>query len=329
MLGARAGRSKTNYIAAMKKSLTITVLFCFTLVKILAQPDCDRSCLTGIIDSYFKGLIENNTDTVPLAQHAKITENGKEKVLADTFWDDADGIPYRWDIVNTRLGDTGTETIIENEDGSYTMLMLRLKVKNSLITEVETIKVNKGNSGFLWGPEQLLNQPFSKELTQSYRKADRDSYYGLIAAAEGYWRAFQTNGTADYRPADLAPDADRYENGLHTTGHLPDGSFRSAREEFDRGAFVGRNLWDRRYAVVDEERGAVLCVVRFGLKDGWESQSAVTRNDRLVGEFFTVKNGMIQEIHAVLFNLDDSEPAGWPAYDYGPGEGGWQVLDTP
>jgi hypothetical protein len=61
--------------------------------------------------------------------------------------------------------------------------------------------------------------------------------------------------------------------------------------------------------------------VRFGLKDGAKSQSVATSNDRLVGEFFAVKNGRIQEVHAVLFNLPDAEPSVWPA-EYGPGRGG-------
>jgi hypothetical protein len=52
-----------------------------------------------------------------------------------------------------------------------------------------------------------------------------------------------------------------------------------------------------------------------------KSQSVATSNDRLVAEFFAVKNGMIQEIHAVLFNLPDAEPTGW-APEYGPGRGG-------
>lgn len=308
----------------MKSSVALFfVLFLVGTSNLKAQSDSDRVSYINIIDTYFGGLIENDVTAIPLARAVRITENGKVKLLAETFWASAASISYRWDIVNTRLGDTGTECIIKNKDGSYTMLMLRLKVKNNQITELETVKVNKGDAGFLWGPEQLLNAPLSRELTQSYREADRDSYYGLIAAAEGYWRAFQTTGTESYHPANLSPDAERFENGYHTCGHLPDGSFHSASEEFDKGAFIGRNLWDRRYAVVDEERGAVLSIVRFGIKDGMKSQSAVTSKDRLVGEFFTVKNGMIQEIHAVLFNLEDSEPTGWSTYDYGPGKGGW------
>jgi len=86
---------------------------------------------------------------------------------------------------------------------------------------------------------------------------------------------------------------------------------------FDEGKFPGRNIWDRRYPVVDEERGVVLFIVRLGLKGGAKSQSIATSNDRLVAEFFAIENGYIQEIQAILFNLRDAKATGWPA-DYGP-----------
>jgi len=105
------------------------------------------------------------------------------------------------------------------------------------------------------------------------------------------------------------------------TGMVRDGKFVSTAEGFDKGRFLGRNLWDRRYPVVDEERGIVLSIVRFGLKDGMKSQSASTTNDRLVAEFFAIKDGRIQEVHAVLFNLPDAEPTGWEP-QYGPARGG-------
>jgi len=80
---------------------------------------------------------------------------------------------------------------------------------------------------------------------------------------------------------------------------------------------------DRRYPVVDTERGIVLSIVRFGLKDGMKSESVATANDRLVAEFFAVKSGKIQEIQAVLFNLPDAKPTGWEP-QFGPGRGGSQ-----
>jgi hypothetical protein len=44
------------------------------------------------------------------------------------------------------------------------------------------------------------------------------------------------------------------------------------------------------------------------------------RRRRLVAEFFAVKRGYIQEIQAVLFNLPDAQPTGWPP-DTAPGRG--------
>lgn len=286
-----------------------------------AQIGCDRACLTGFVDAWFAGLHANATSGVPLANDVKISHNGTLMSLQDTYWDSAEETVYRWDIANTRLGDTGTEAIVRNIDGTFTIIGLRLKVQNGAITEIETIKANEGDAGFLWGPQDLLDRPLSHNLQLTIAEPERDSYYRLIAAAESYWRAFQTNGTPAYRPADLLPDINRFENGLQTTGYLPNGTYRDAADGFHRGAFLGRNLWDRRYPVVDEERGIVMSMVRFGLKDGMESQSAATSNSRIVAEWFTVKKGMIQEVHAVLFNVDDDLPPVWEA-DYGPGRGG-------
>ncbi len=301
------------------------IVFVFTSVlsaQASAQIGCDRGCLEGHISTYINALISNNPTAVPLASNAKISDNNRLVRLDEAFWDEAEEAVYRWDIANPRLGDAATEAVIRNSNGSFSVIAIRLKVINNAITEVEVVRADEGDADRLWGPERLVDYPLSRNLTNSIRIADRDSYYRLIAAAESYWRAFQTNGTEEYHPADLLYDTLRFENGLQTTGLFPDGGFRSAPDGFDTGRFIGRNLWDRRYPVVDEERGIVLSMVRFGLKNGMESQSVATSNDRLVAEFFQVKNGMIQEVHAVLYNLPDDVPGVWEA-DYGPGVGGW------
>ena len=308
-------------------SKVITVLFSACLLAaaltptVKAQGTCDRACLTVFVDGWFKGLAANSATGVPIAKDAKITQNGQLTTLAGTFWKGVDSVPYRWDIANIRMGDTGTEAVVKNADGSLTMLSVRLKVKNGAITEVETVKTNKGEANALWGPEVLLQKGVSPALQLTIREAERDSYYRLIAAAESYWRAFQTNGTPAYHPADLLPDVQRFENGLQTTGMVRDGAYVSAASGFDAGRFLGRNLWDRRYPVVDEERGIVMSMLRFGLKDGARSQATATANSRIVAEWFAVKHGLIQEVHAVLFNVPDTMPTAWPA-EYGPGRGG-------
>ena len=284
-----------------------------------AKTDCNRACLTGFVDTYFKALTANTPGAVPLAATAKVTFNGRTVKLDQGFWESAERTVYRFDIVNERLGDAAAEAVVLNADGSKSMFVVRLKVLDAKITEVETIRANKGEADRLWDPDRLTTVSPALQLTM--READQDSYYGLIAAAEAYWRAFQTNGTPEYHRAPLLPDTQRFENGLQTTGMVRDGAYVSAAAGFDQGRFLGRNLWDRRYPVVDTERGIVLSIVRFGLKDGAKSQSVATSNDRLVAEFFAVKNGMIQEVHAVLVNLPDAQPTGWEP-QYGPGRGG-------
>ena len=207
----------------MKALLGTVALAAFAAgaTSVSAQALCDRACLTKVIDGYFAALIANDAGALRQAARARITDNGAEKKLAETFWDGAQSIAYRFDIVNATRGDTGTESVIVNADGSKTMHMVRLKVANGAITEIETIKANQGEADRLWDPDRLT--AVSPDLQLTIREAERDSYYALIAAAEGYWRAFQTNGTPDYHPAPLLPDARRFENGLQTTGMVRDG----------------------------------------------------------------------------------------------------------
>jgi hypothetical protein len=291
----------------LKKRITLILLA--LLIVMPAHCNYDRSALTGYIDQYFKALIANNATVVPLAEGAKITLNGDIKSLAETFWENAESITYRFDILNTRHGDTGTEAVIKNSDGSLTMFMLRMKIEGDKIAEIETIKCNKGEADQIWDAVNLSE--VSPSYLLSIREVERDSYYDLIGTAESYWRAFQTNGSSEYRPARLLPDSKRFENGMQTTGMIKDGQYESTAKGFDTGFFKERNIWDRRYPVVDEERGVVLSIVRFGIKPGLKSRSEATSHDRLVAEFFSIRSGLIREIQAVIVNRPENKSTGW------------------
>ena len=107
---------------------------------------------------------------------------------------------------------------------------------------------------------------------------------------------------------------------------IKDGQYESTAKGFDTGFFKERNIWDRRYPVVDEERGVVLSIVRFGIKPGLKSRSEATSHDRLVAEFFAVRSGLISEIQAVIVNRPDEMSTGWVP-DYGPDRAGKDTFN--
>ena len=121
------------------RKIRITFLFLSMLVVMPLHGNYDRPALTGYIDQYFKALLANNASEVPLAKSVKITLNGDIKSLSESFWVNAESVIFRFDIVNTRRGDTGTEAVIKNSDGSLTMFMLRMKIEGDKIAEIEAI----------------------------------------------------------------------------------------------------------------------------------------------------------------------------------------------
>jgi hypothetical protein len=285
---------------------------------------CDRACLTKVVDAYIAGLIANDPARVPFSPGAKLTLNDDVVPAGRLFWDQAASVQARIDIANPRWGDTGTQAAITNADGSQYLYVFRLKVQDSHITEAEAMLIRNVEEGGLWDLETL--QTPNPNFNVKIRPAEQDSYYDLVAAAEGYWRAFNTNGTLEYRPAPFWPNVQRLENGYKTTDvAFGDNPAMTAAEQFDIGFHAGRNIWDLRYPVVDEEYGVVMSFARFGLKTGVTPNRPAQAATRLVAEFFAIRNGQIWDIQAVMVNRDEQLPSAWEP-DYGPTRGGWAPI---
>ena len=253
---------------------------------------CDRACLTRVVDTFVAGLIANDPSRLPLAPNARLTLNDDPVSAGRLFWDEAASVQGRVDIANPRWGDTGTQMVVTNADGSQFIYAFRLKVKEGRITEVEAMLIRNVTEGGLFDLTTL--QRPNPNFTTPIPPAEQDSYYDLVAAAEGYWRAFNTNGTPEYHPAAFWPTVPRLENGFKTTDVSVQGSApMSAAAQFDSGFHAGRNVWDLRYPVVDEEYGVVMSVARFGMKTGVKPNRPAQAAERLVAEFFAVRKGHI------------------------------------
>jgi hypothetical protein len=227
---------------------------------------CDRACLKKIADLYFVALAQHKPSLLPLSPDVKYTETGRFLKLGEGIWRRAGAPTYRFDLLDPQSGGIGVNAVVPDGDVP-TIMALRLKVRHHLITEVETVLVPKRGPGDFAAPENLVKPP--RYFTRDIRPAEQNSRYELIAAADAYFRAFESEGTPNYIRAPLLPDTIRIENGIQTTnaavGKLPP---TTAAEQFDMAAFKGAVVADRRYPVVDTQIGAVMSLVRFGDPNG-------------------------------------------------------------
>ncbi|MEP7312249.1 MAG: hypothetical protein ABI859_06680 [Pseudomonadota bacterium] len=290
-----------------------------------AADNCDRNCLTQIADGYFNAMALHSAASLRLSPEVRFTENGRSMKLGEGFWKTAGKVTYRSDIADPETGGIGIEAIVM-EGAKPVLMLVRLKVAQGMISEAETIVCREGDDSH-WGVENLVTPPAL--FTRPIRVAERDSRHQIMAAADAYFRAFETEGTSSYVRAPFASDVERYENGVHTTNVSRNGREpRTPGQQFDMGQYKNARIYDRRYPVVDVERGVVLSIIRFGRKtDASGNEIAMLRadgaaipkpdNSPLVAEWFAVRNGTIREIRAVLIRHGNDAPTGWPAEPVG------------
>lgn len=299
------------------KSIALGLLAAATLggaARAQATPACDSACLKGFADQYFAALAKNDPSGLPIAANVKFTENGQRMKLGEGFWKTAGEAGYRMEIYDPETGGVADETLVaEKGVADPVMYLLRLKVEAGKITEVETVLARKAESGILWNPDNMKSPP--PLFTRSIRPAERDSRLQLMASADAYWRAMETEGTPDYHPAPFTPDTNRFENGRQTTNVSVQGHPHTAAQQFDEAMFKGAHVYDRRYPVVDVEHGVVLAIVRFGARTPSGPTPPATLDKPQAGPFicemFAITDGQIREIRAVLRQGTADQPTGW------------------
>ena len=263
---------------------------------------CNRECLKGFVDSYLDAMAKHDASKVPAAATVRFTENGKVLKLGDGLWKTAGATTYRLYAMDPSHGDAAVQAVVQESSGPA-IVLVRLKVEQQKIREAETIVCRKGEEGF-FAPEKLTAAP--SIFAQAVPQSERSSREQLKGIADGYFTAIQTGGSKEYKPAPLAPDANRFENGVQTTNVPVLGSpARSASEQLDKGIFAGLTVDHRRYVVADPENGVVLALVLMHAKINGEARGI------LIGEMFKVSGGKIRRIQVVLFDTKNDGPTGW------------------
>ncbi|BAK67191.1 hypothetical protein SLG_25160 [Sphingobium sp. SYK-6] len=321
----------------------------FVAAPVQAASECDRSCLQGMADQFVDAVGGKKTANLPLAADVRLTENGQTLSAGDGFWGTVEGAGrYRNIFIDTDTQQIGF-IVVMKEAKKLALYAGRLQVKDGKFTEVETIISRSSGSGNISrGPAMLEERgaphPSWSEIIPAERRETREQ---LVRGANNYFAAIELNdGHADYPFTD---DCLRHENGVQTTNN-PDIDYAdinrrlagqqgeaaaaanpiarlsalSCTAQFKTGffRFVDR-VRDRRFPVVDVERGAVFAfgffdhsgtIRNFPLADGTmlKDFGPDTPMTWEIAEAFKLESGKIRTIEAVLTAAPYGMPSGWP-----------------
>jgi hypothetical protein len=285
--------------------------------------NCNRSCLEDVVNQYLAALAAHDPKRLPLSADVKYTENDQVIQLGDGFWKTVEGPGnYKHIFVDPEAGQVvfmGTM----HEAGKPLLMSLRIRIQLGRITEIESIYFRQGGGG----PANIaaLDAPGYKPEDMWFKtlpSAERLSRPEMISIADAYFSGLEkndgkgVNGTGTYP---FTTDCDRIENGSHTT-NVPrpanepkdaiNGFAMDCLSQFKLGYyFVVQAIHDRRYPLVDAERGVVWAHVVFDqgtvksgvLSDGrpytfgfFNSPSSI-----LVTEAFLIENRKIRRVEMI------------------------------
>jgi len=220
---------------------------------------CDRECLKGYITSYLDAMIAHKPGALSVSSDVKFTEDCKEKKLGEGLWkSDISLTDYRRDILDVRQGVAVSFLVVE-EKGSPVFFVMRLKIDNEKIAEVETTVVRGQEEGMLFDPSNL--KTVSKGMAYVPKNKQLNSRDKMIKMALTYPEGLKV-GSFEKVDSPMAPDAYRYENGQLMAG--PECTFFEGCDNMKSQMIPTLSGITHRVLAVDEELGVVAVRMNFG-----------------------------------------------------------------
>jgi hypothetical protein len=280
------------------------VLATFLAASSAQAATCDRECLGGFVTQYLNAMVAHSPDSLPLASNVRFTEDTVEtKVGASPLWRNISSLqPYRLDMLDVTEG-VAASFIVAEEGAMPELVVLRLKIAEGKISEIETQVTRNRAEGSLFKPEALKTP--SAAMLGVPGDAERNSREDLIRIAKLYPAGLKAGSfvTVD---VPFAKDAYRFENGNLMAG--PGCTFMKGCEDI-KGQHIPTLAGIRvRVAAVDEQRGIVLLRMDFGA-----GSTRVPGDALMVWEAFKIYGGQIHAVEALMKNMPAGTPSGWDA----------------
>ena len=279
-------------------------------------PDCDYECLLEYTTNYIEALAEKNPANARLAPDVRFSENNVLMPVGnDGLWGTISSVREgEMMVADIETGNAAWFGIVE-EHGNPAYLAVRIKVEDRLITEVETVMNRLPDMPKPFGnPDTVSHDPAFSEILPI---EERRSRARLVAVADGYFNTVELNDGDVFTL--FSDDCSRLENGISTTAAPPPGSRDGnsasiavgCENQFKLGIYhINKRIRERRYPIVDVERGVVVAsgffdhanmFDRYSLTDGREMNTVLKwPNTITLLEAFKIVDGKIARIEAVF-----------------------------
>ena len=299
-----------------------------------ADPACNRVCLNGFVDQYLAALAARDPSRLPVTGNIRFTEDSAPLKLGDGLWQTVTGVgTYRIYCDEPEAGEVGSIDVIE-ENKLPAILMLRLKVVDHKISEVETIlvrstgeanQVENAHTENLTTSDPLWEQdvPASKRPSREEMIATVSKYFDGIEQINGKIIPYADNG---YRILNGTLDCNDSKAANTSPANISRFGAMTCPDQIDTGAFsYTHSIRPRRFPVVDREKGLVLTQIRFnhpgnlltlhlsdgGTVDMTKSAWGQHPTSALMAELFKVENGKIRLLFGVYTKVPYKNPVGW------------------
>lgn len=268
---------------------------------------CDRECLRGTVTQVLYALVEHDTSKLPVAANLRITEDAAEKTL------DKVGLVrsvtklrgYRQDIIDERSGQAVAGVMVE-EAGAPIILVVRVKVTNEQISELEFVTTRSRADGMIFTIDTYSGAA-SKPMNLAPKPAQLETREKAIEIAMHYPRGLSNAKTFNAIGTPFSKEAYRIENGALMAG--PGCTFAPGCNNIGEQSLA---IFERlgkvtvRDVVVDERMGIVI------MRLSWNQRGP--GSDRLTAwEMFKVYDGQIHMVEAYIRLFPpELDLGGWP-----------------
>ncbi|MBX5463386.1 MAG: hypothetical protein IRZ28_20130 [Steroidobacteraceae bacterium] len=301
------------------RSLILATSFVFALPAAVAA-QCDEDCMLRLADATVEAVAGRDFRRLPWADPVRFTENNVPLMIGDAWWGSTGDTVGR-KALSLADAETGNVvwfgTIWDHDVPAFGAI--RLKVTDGKIAEFELIAARTPWPIPFGDPK---NFAFSPSMTTELAPKDRRSRERLIDLADSYLATKQRNNGALL--ANFAPGCVMLENGVQITSAEADIQPRSTdcASVFRAGLFAPvERIRDRRFPLVDVERGLVLAISvqdlparekTFTAADG--KKIAVKRDypmSRLVAELVRIEGDRVVRSEGVVASLPYRMPTPW------------------